>query len=77
MLIENPLVLGTVYLDPRYQRTLGTKKSIAVTFLADLYARIVRIEAGNDELIAVETRNECQSDEEDLSYEELNAYLSI
>lgn len=73
MLIENPTIIGAVYLDPRYQRGLGNKKSLAVDFLADLYEKITRIEAFNDASISVEIEE--NNNHSDGSYEELNEYL--
>lgn len=74
ILTENPAVIATVYLDPRYQRGLGARKCLAVTFLADLYEKIVRVET-DDTTISIET-NDVSKDHEDGSYEELDEYLN-
>lgn len=73
-LMENPAVIGTVYLDPRYQRGLGAKKSLAITFLADLYEKIIRVEE-DDAPTVVET-NDANTSIDDGSYEELDEYLN-
>lgn len=75
MLIENPTIIGAVYLDPRYQRGLGNKKSLAVEFLADLYEKIIRIEAFNDASTMVETEEE-NNNHSNGSYDELDEYLN-
>lgn len=74
-LTENPAVIGAVYLDPRYQRGLGVKKSLAVTFLSDLYEKIIRVETDDDVATAVET-NDSGKNNGDGSYDELDEYLN-
>lgn len=71
MLMDNPIIIAAVYLDPRYQRALGPKKSLAVKFLADLYEKILKIESTDDASAATETIDREEGD----SYEELNEYL--
>lgn len=73
-LIENPTIIGAVYLDQRYQRGLGSKKPLAVQFLADLYEQITRIEACDVATAAIATEEE--NNNEDGSYDELNEYLN-
>lgn len=75
MLIENPAVIGAVFLDPRYQRALGSKITLAVDFLADLYVRIIRVEASNDTSGTTEPERE-NSNTNDDSYDDLNEYLN-
>lgn len=44
-LMNNPSMIGCVYLDPRYQRTLKEdQKNIAIDYLAKLFNRITSIE---------------------------------
>lgn len=40
MLMENPSILGVVFLDPRYQRGLKDKQPLAIQFLVNLYLRM-------------------------------------
>lgn len=45
MLLNNPVLIASVYLDPRYQRALDNgQKSTAITFLKTLYQRIKSVE---------------------------------
>lgn len=39
-LMDNPALVAAVYLDPRFQRGLGQKKSLAIQVLSHLYNRI-------------------------------------
>lgn len=68
MLIESPLVISAVYLDPRYQRALKDKKSFAVNFLVGLYEY-------KKASAAIEIEQTCGNDS-DGSYEELMDYLN-
>lgn len=72
MLIDNPAMIATVYLDPRYQRGLGSKKSLAVKFLADLYEKIIRLESAEDETAPIETHEKSTDDYE---FDDMNEYL--
>lgn len=79
VLIENPTVIGAVFLDPRYQRGLGSKITLAVDFLADLYDKIIRNEASNKATNTVESENDNNngsSENKDDSYDDLNEYLN-
>lgn len=74
MLIDHPAMIAAVYLDPRYQRGLGTKKSLAVTFLANLYEKILRLESADDETNpsnSSENTNQAMNNE----YDDLSEYL--
>lgn len=72
MLIEHPTMIATVYLDPRFQRGLGVKKSLAVKFLADLYQKIIRLESAEDETAPNETYKNSNNNE---TYDGLDEYL--
>lgn len=76
MLIDNPAVIGAVFLDPRYQRGLGSKITLAIDFLAGLYEKITRIETSNDASTTVEAEKESSSNNNDDSYDDLNEYLN-
>lgn len=76
LLLLNPVILGAIYLDPRYQRTLRTKKQAAIKFLVNLFLRMedVTSDCHNDSNTAqenIEIINDSNNSEE-----ELNAYLS-
>ncbi|XP_055308426.1 zinc finger BED domain-containing protein 4-like [Sitodiplosis mosellana] len=73
LLMKNPTLIAAVYLDPRFQRGVGENKDLAVVFLANLYAKIIEVEAYQDESNTVETIEE--KNNEDGSYEELDQYL--
>lgn len=78
VLIENPALIGAVFLDPRYQRGLGSKIELAVDFLADLYDKITKVEAADNETNSVESEKENSnsgSENKDDSYDDLNEYL--
>lgn len=75
VLMENPAVIATVYLDPRYQRGLGNKKTLAVNFLVDLYEKIIKIEVSDDVSIAIGNEEE-SNNHGDGSYDELDQYLN-
>lgn len=74
-LMKNPTVIGAAYLDPRYQRGLGPEKSMAVTYLTDLYLRILEVESYDDKSNTVETNGEINNNTDE-SYEELAEYLN-
>lgn len=77
MLIDNPAVVGAVFLDPRYQRGLGSKLSLAIDFLVDLYEKITKIEASSDASATVEPKKKKKTNTNDAeSYDELNEYLN-
>lgn len=73
LLMKNPTLIAAVYLDPRYQRGIGVNKHMAVTYLADLFEKIIEVEAYHDESDTFETIEE--SNEKEGSYEELGQYL--
>lgn len=75
VLMENPTLIATVYLDPRYQRGLGNRKQLAVKFLADVYEKITQIDATDNAPTAIETEENSKNDG-DGSYEELDEYLN-
>lgn len=74
LLIQNPTLIGMVYLDPRYQRGLGESKNLAVTYLADLYLKIIRVGEYNDDSNVAE--NDEEKNNKDGSYDELDEYLN-
>lgn len=44
-LLDNPVMISCIYLDPRFQRTLNeNQKKLAVFFLTDLYKKVQSIE---------------------------------
>lgn len=48
-LFANPVMISAVYMDPRYQRTLkDNQKKLAIYFLSQLYLKIKRIEANEE-----------------------------
>lgn len=78
MLMENPVILASIYLDPRYQRGLKEKKSLAIAFLVELYSRIERVEAKTITSSAVtdggvEEESDCDGNR---IYEDLENYLN-
>lgn len=74
LLMENPVILSAIYLDPRYQRGIKEKKSLAIEFLASLYSKIDRVTTENlNQSNAVQ--EEIGNQEESDSYEDLNKYL--
>lgn len=76
MLMENPVILASLYLDPRYQRGLKEKKSLAIDFLVDLYVRQKRVEQISDAAPTITDVVEAQGDDESNSFEELDDYLN-
>lgn len=76
MLMENPVILASLYLDPRYQRGLKEKKSLAIDFLVDLYARQTRVEQIYNAAHTIIDVMEEKDDNESNSFEELDNYLN-
>lgn len=79
VLMDNPLTVASIYLDPRYQRSLtADKKDLARKVLADLYVRLNKIEdieCSNENNVTEPTEladlnNDCDSEDE------MNEYLN-
>lgn len=82
MLMDNPTILAAIYVDPRFQRTLRDKKSIAIQYLVNICLRMKEVE--NFDSNAVESSDFTQSvlstgenDSEEELYEYLNACSSV
>lgn len=74
-LMENPILLASLYLDPRYQRGLKDKKSLAIDFLLDLYARQMRIKNMNNSARSTTVVEEANDEIDSSSFEDLENYL--
>lgn len=77
VLMDNPLIVASIYLDPRYQRSLtADKKDLARKVLVDLYVRLRRIET-----FEISEENTIQTEQTDAincsdnSEEEIYAFL--
>lgn len=75
LLLENPVILGAIFLDPRYQRTLRHRKKTAIEFLVNMFLRIEDVISDNMNENNAEKNHEIVDDGND-SEEELNAYLA-
>lgn len=71
-LMENPLIIAAMFLDPRHQRGLMDRKTLAIEYLCNLHEKIGKIEAkASDEGV----EDVVQGSDGD-SFEELEEYLS-
>lgn len=73
-LMENPLIIAAMYLNPSHQRGLVDKKNMAIDFLCSLHKKILEVEStGSDQtgaISAIET-----STHDNSSFDELEEYL--
>lgn len=72
-LMENPVLLGAVYLDPRFQCVLKKEqKLLAINFLSSLYAKLKNLEtAGRQQEENVRDTDTEKSNNESDSFEEV------
>lgn len=75
MLMENPSILGAVFLDPRYQRGLTNKQPAAIQFLVNLYLRMQVVESDTveQEIVEVDVVDDMSEDD---SLEDMNVFLN-
>lgn len=72
ILISNPVILGCIFLDPRYQRSLQPdQKRTAMLFLKSIYHRITSIQSNDQIDVGVVTNDGEKSN----SFEELFEYF--
>lgn len=63
VLLDNPVVISSIYLDPRYQRVLSNEqKALAVFYLKDLYQKIESIEHPRDSYAELPSPNQPLAD---------------
>lgn len=76
MLMENPSILGAVFLDPRYQRGLKDNQQLAIQFLVNLYMRMQKVEnTSSEEIIEVDVAMNDDISESD-SFDDMDVYLN-
>lgn len=81
-LMENPVIVAAVYLDPRFQCAIGEFKQLAIDFLIGLHFKLKDIESDgtneqNDDELDTGNGNE-KSDDSSYEIEEyLSAYSSV
>lgn len=81
VLMDNPLTVASIYLDPRYQRSLTDKKSLAQKVLSEMYVRLKKIEGHeiSEENNAIEPTTTAQNPHSCDGYnseDEINEFLN-
>lgn len=76
MLLDNPIMLSAIYLDPRYQRTLDSdQRKLAIFFLTGVYQKLVNLEKNTNENVTEIQNQNLENGNESDSFEDLVSFL--
>lgn len=79
MLLDNPVMISAVFLDPRFQRTLNDEqKKLAIFFLTGVYQKITNLEKSTSESPGQDNARNENADNVDNSdsFEEMTSFLN-